>query len=329
MIRRRDLTTAALLGLGAAGGLPRPARAQAAWPAGRPIEVVVPYPPGGGVDLMARLLTKHLSARLPGASFVVINRVGAGGQLGNEAIFNARPDGYTMGAVATLSFTTNALERPVRWRPADFTYLANVVDDPGAFWVRADSPLRSVADLRTAAGRGNEAVSVGTAAGTLSDDHFLLLAFQAAAGVRALHVPYNGTALVVRDLLGGQVDVAAYNLSEGLAMLREGRTRCLGQASPARWSEMADVPTFREQGLDVLGGSMRGFVAPPGLPPEIAAQLIAAFEAILADPAFLADAAQLAVPLRPVLGEAYRTAVQAEEATVRALHARVPRAERQ
>ncbi|WP_426955681.1 Bug family tripartite tricarboxylate transporter substrate binding protein [Muricoccus radiodurans] len=324
MMRRRDLSAAALLGLGSAAALPRPALAQPAWPAGRPIEVIVPYPASGGVDLMARLLTKHLPARLPGTTFVVSNRVGAGGQIGNEAIFNARPDGYTLGAVATLSFITNALERPVRWRTGDFTYIANVVDDPGALWVRADSPLRSASDLRAAAARRAEAVSVGTAAGTLSDDHFLLLAFEAAAEVKALHVPYNGTALVIRDLLGGQVDVASYNLSEGLALLREGRTRCLGQAAPARWSEMADVPTFREQGLDVLGGSIRGFVAPPGLPAEMTARLVTAFGATLSDPAFLAEAAQLAVPLRPLLGDAYKTTVLGEESTVRALHARVP-----
>ncbi|MBP0447361.1 tripartite tricarboxylate transporter substrate binding protein [Roseomonas sp. SSH11] len=320
MPTRRALTGAIL----AAATLGRPALAQSSWPAGRPIELIVPYPPAGGIDVMARLLTKYLPNRLPGASFVVTNRVGAGGQIGNEAVFNARPDGYTLGAVATLSFITKALERPVRWKTEEFTYLANVVDDPGAFWVRADSPLRSIADLREAAARRAEAVSVGTAAGTSSDDHLLLLAFEAAAGVKALHVPYNGTAIAIRDLLGGQLDVASYNVSEGLSLFREGRTRCLGQAAPARWTAMAEVPTFREQGLDVLGGSARGFVGPPGLPAEVTQALVAAFGAILADPAFLAEAERLNLPLRPLLGAAYRDTVEQEAAAARRLYERAP-----
>ncbi|WP_043838128.1 Bug family tripartite tricarboxylate transporter substrate binding protein [Muricoccus aerilatus] len=319
MPTRRALTGAAL-----SAALTRPALAQAAWPAGRPIEVIVPYPPSGGIDLMARLLTRHLPAVLPSVNFVVTNRVGAGGQIGNEAIFAARPDGYTLGAVATLGFISKALERPMRWRTEDYTYLANVVDDPGGLWVRTDSPLRSAADLREAASKRAEAVSVGTAAGTSSDDHLLLLAFEAAAGVKALHVPYNGTAIAIRDLLGGQLDVASYNLSEGITLLREGRTRCLGQAATERWSAMAEVPTFREQGLDVLGGSARGFVGPPGLPPEIAVRLIEAFRAVLSDPAFLGEAERLNLPLRPLLGDAYKAAVMAEAESARRLYERSP-----
>ncbi|TPG59520.1 tripartite tricarboxylate transporter substrate binding protein [Roseomonas nepalensis] len=319
MTTRRGIAGALL-----SAGLARPALAQPAWPAGRPVEVIVPYPPSGGIDLMARLLTRHLPGALAGVTFVVTNRVGAGGQIGNEAIFAARPDGYTLGAVATLGFITKALERPMRWRTEDYTYLANAVDDPGALWVRADSPLRDAADLRAAALRRAEAVSVGTAAGTSSDDHLLLLAFEAATGAKALHVPYNGTAIAIRDLLGGQLDVASYNLGEGLALLREGRTRCLGQAAPARWAAMAEVPTFREQGMDVLGGSARGFVGPPGLPPEIAAQLIAAFRTVLAEPGFLAEAERLNLPLRPLFGEEYKAAVMAEAASARALYERSP-----
>jgi tripartite-type tricarboxylate transporter receptor subunit TctC len=320
MITRRALAGAALAGAAFA----RPALAQATWPAGRAVEVIVPYPPSGGIDIVARLLTKYLPQQLPGATFVVTNRVGAGGQIGNEAVFNARPDGYTLGTVATLSFITKALERPVRWKTEEFTYIANVVDDPGAFWVRADSPLRTIADFREAAAKRAEAVSVGTAAGTSSDDHLLLLAFEAAAGVKALHVPYNGTAIAIRDLLGGQLDVASYNVSEGLSLFREGRTRCLGQAAPERWSAMADVPTIREQGLDVLGGSARGFVAPPGLPAEITARLVNAFRTILADPAFLAEAERLNLPMRPLIGDAYKSAVMTEAAAAKALYERSP-----
>lgn len=308
----------------AQNGQTSPAPASSGWPGARPIEIIVPYPPAGGIDIMARLAVKHLPNHLPGARFIVTNRAGAGGQTGNEAIFAARPDGHTLGAIATLSFSSIPLERPARWKVDEFTYLAQIVEDPGALWVRADSPLRSLADLRDAARRAREAVSVGSAAGIGSDDHQLLLAFEEAAGVRALHAPYNGTAPVIRDLLGGQIDVASYNLGEGIALLREGRTRCLGAAAPERWSTLPEVPTFHEQGFPVVSGSARGFVAPPGLPDEVAAALVAAFRATLADPAFLEEAARLNLPMRPLTGAEYRANALREAEAVRELFRRRP-----
>ncbi|WP_424137854.1 Bug family tripartite tricarboxylate transporter substrate binding protein [Roseomonas chloroacetimidivorans] len=320
MITRRALAGSLLPGL----TLARPALAQPAWPGTRPIEMVVPYPAGGGIDIMARMVAKYLPDRLGGATIIVNNRVGAGGQIGNEAIFAARPDGHTIGAVAPLSFITKPLERSVRWRVEDFTYLAKVVEDPCAFWVRADSPLKSMVDTRAAAARGAERLSVGNSTGAGSDDHIILLTFEAATGVKCLHVPYNGTAQTTRDLLGGQLDVASYNLSEGLALLREGRTRCLGQASVDRWASAPEVPTFREQGMDILFGAARGFVGPPGLPAAITARLVAAFGAVLSDAAFVAEAERLGLPLRPMLGDDFRASVMTEAASTRQIYERTP-----
>lgn len=311
-------------GLIAGLALTIPALAQEPWPGSRPVEIIVPYPPAGGIDVMARLIGQLLPAHLPGLKIVVQNRVGAGGQTGNEAIFAARPDGHTLGAIATLSFSSIPLDRQARWDLARFTYIAQVVDDPGAFWVRADSPLKTLADLKAAAAKGAEAVSVGSAAGIGSDDHQLLLAFEEATGVRALHSPYNGTAIAIRDLLGGQIDVASYNLSEGIALFRDGRTRCLGAAAPERWSAMPDVPTFREQGIDVIGGSARGFVGPPDMPAAITGSLVAAFRALLASPEFAAEAARLNLPLRPLLGDAFRAATLQEAEAVRELFRKRP-----
>ncbi len=313
-----------MAGILATGMAPRLASAEAAWPAARPIEIIVPYPPGGGIDIMARLVTRYLPEHLPGARFVVTNRAGAGGQLGNEAIFAARPDGHTLGAIGSLSLSSIPLERTARWTLESFGFLANVVDDACALWVRSDSPLKNLADFKAAAIAKPEALSVGTAAGIGSDDHQLLLSFEDASGIRALHSPYNGTALAIRDLLGGQIDVASYNVSEGLSLMTEGRTRCLGQASATRWSAMPDVPTFREQGFEVIGGSARGFVAPPGLPAEILGKLESAFRALLASAEFRAEAERLNLPLNPLIGADYRNAVAKEAATVKALYARHP-----
>ncbi len=304
--------------------LPALAAAQGAWPGERPIEVYIPFPPGGGVDAMTRFAIYHAGQRLPGARFAFINRVGAGGQLGMEAIFNGAADGHVLGGIGSLNVSTLPLERAVRWEAERFTYIANIVDDSCALWVLGNSPLRSLADLVGALRARPESVSVGSAAGVGSDDHLVLLALEEAANVRALHAPYNGTAQVQRDLLSGAVDVASFNIGEGVALLREGRLRCLGMAAPARWRLTPDVPTFREQGFDVLLGSARGIVGPPGIPAPIVARLREAFAQVFADPRFVEDAERVALPLRPMLGEDYRAMVLAEGEAVRALFARRP-----
>ena len=140
----------ATLGLAALPLLAQGARAQAAWPAARPIEVHVGFSAGGGVDVMARAVAPFLSNLLPGARFVVVNRPGAGGQLGHEAAANAAADGYALGATTMPGLVSHPIERNVRYRVTDLTYLANVVDDPCALFVRPESPYRTLADLTKA-----------------------------------------------------------------------------------------------------------------------------------------------------------------------------------
>jgi tripartite-type tricarboxylate transporter receptor subunit TctC len=113
-------------------------------------------------------------------------------------------------------------------------------------------------------------------------------------------------------------------MSEGLPLMREGRIRCLAQGGPQRWAPTGSVPTFREQGFDVLGGSARGIAGPPGMPAEIVAQLREAFRAALADPAMIADAERTGMPLRPLVGDEYKAMMQADYAALRALWARRP-----
>jgi len=317
------MTTRRLLLGAVAAGLAAPRIAQAAWPADRAIEVIVPFPPGGGVDNMVRPIVHFVTPRLPGARFAIVNRPGAAGQLGFEALFNAAPDGYTLGALTNTAMHAIAVERRPRYRPEDFTYIANVVDDPGGFWVRADSPWRTLDDLRAAARAKPEEIGVGTA-GIGSDDHLLQLGFEEAAGVRLLHVPYNGTAPVLRDVLGGTLPIGSLNMSEGLPLLREGRIRCLGQGGPQRWAPTGTVPTFREQGYDVLGGSARGIGAPPGLPDEIRIRLETAFREAMADPAFIADAERTGMPMRPLVGADYRAMMREDHAAIEALWRKRP-----
>lgn len=315
MLRRALLAGGALLAA--------PRLARAAWPADRAIEVVVPFPPGGGVDIMARLITNTVQQHLRGSRFVVINRPGAAGQVGWESVFNARPDGYTITALTNTAMLAISIERTPRYRPEEWTYLANVVDDPSGYWVRPDSPWRTLDDLRAAALRDPEGIAIGTA-GIGSDDHLLTLAFEDLTGARLEHVPYTGTAPVQRDLLGGTLRLAGFNMSEGIALLREGRVRCLGQAGPTRWAPTGEVPTFREQGYDLVGSAARGIGGPPGLPEEIRIGFENAFRAALNDPAVIADAQRTNTPLRPLIGAEYRRMMLDEHAALTRLWQRRP-----
>jgi tripartite-type tricarboxylate transporter receptor subunit TctC len=262
------------------------------------------------------VVAQHLGG---GARTVVTNRSGAGGQLGFEAIFNAVPDGYTVGAVTAPVLQSIPIERPARYRALEFSFLANIVDDANCFFVQAGSPLRALDDLAAAARAQPGTLTYGTT-GVGSDDHIAMLAFEAMAGIPPLvHVPYTGGAPVMQALLGGHIALAVGNNSDGLGLIREGRIRYLGQAIPERWAPLRDVPTFREQGFDLVASASRGIVAPPGLPAPIRERLEGAFAAALADPGFLRDAERLSLPLRPLVGEAYRGMIAEMDDSLRRL----------
>jgi tripartite-type tricarboxylate transporter receptor subunit TctC len=307
----------------AAASLASPALAQTRWPAGRPIEIVVPFAPGGGMDAMARTVAPFLAARLPGARVVVTNRAGAGGQVGTEAVANAVPDGFTLGACATPTVLSQPIERPVRWNPAELTYLAQVVEDPCGLFVRADSALRGLPDVLAAARRRPGDVAYGTA-GIGGDDHIAALLLEEAAGVRLNHVPFNGTSQLLVPLLGGQLEVGAFNISEALPLLRERAIRGLALAAEARDPAAPDLPTYREAGVDLVFSAGRGIFGPPGLPADIRSALEQAFAATFADPAWTQAAERAGLPLKTLVGSAYREAALGGEAALRALWSRRP-----
>ncbi|MFC4166104.1 Bug family tripartite tricarboxylate transporter substrate binding protein [Teichococcus aestuarii] len=317
------ITRRSLAALGVAALAVRPASA-AAWPTERPIVVYVPFPPGGGVDQMARVILPHVQRHLPGSTFVVENRPGAGSQIGMEATFNTKPDGYVLGAVTSPAMMTIPFERPVRYKVDEFTYIANVVDDPGGLWVKADSPIKSLADLLERAKKDPGGLSFGTT-GIGSDDHLVMLEVeQAVPGVSFSHVPFNGAAPLQTAVLGGHLDLGCFNVSEGGPGYRDGRFRCLAQAGAQRDPSMPDVPTLTEQGVKVVAGAQRGVVAPPGLPPEIRDKLVTAFRAALSDPQFLADAERVVLPVKGMVGDEYRKTVLGLDARLKEMWARKP-----
>ncbi|MBR0651197.1 tripartite tricarboxylate transporter substrate binding protein [Roseomonas terrae] len=315
---------AALGTIAATGALALPRIAHAAWPADRPIEVVVPYPPGGGVDTMARMVLPAVQNRLPGARFIVTNRAGAGGQLGWEVVYNAPADGFMLAATSVPAMVTYPMERTTRYKAMDFTFIANVVDDPGGLFVSPNSPLRTLEDLVAAAKARPGAISYGTT-GIGSDDHLLVLGLEDKLSLPPMtHVPFNGMAPLSTALVGGHLQVGAFNMSEGLALLRDNRIRCLGQAAAARWSGTPEVPTFKEQGVDLISGATRGIVGPPNMPAEITARLETAFRQALADTDFVREAERMGLPLAPRIGADFRNDIAALEVELRGLWQRRP-----
>lgn len=322
LTKRRSLLAATAAGL----ALPalRPARAQGSeWPRERPIQVIVPFPPGGGVDQMARLVMPHVQAQLPELRFVVDNRPGAASQLGLEALYASRPDGYAIGAVVMPTLLSMPLERPVRYDAKKFTYIANVVDDPGGLWVQNSSPIRSLEAMLQKARAEKGVIAIGTT-GVGSDDHLMITDLAQKTGAEFNHVPFNGFAPLQTALLGGHLDIGCFNMSEGLPGLRDGRLRCLGLASATRLPVVKDTPTFNDQGIEMLAGSQRGIIAPPGVPEEIRDRLVAAFAAALASPGFKADAEKVDMPISAKTGAAYRDSVFATESHLQGMWNRKP-----
>lgn len=317
--RRRFVRLAAGAALiAAAGGAVGTARAQD-YPA-RPINLIVSYGPGGGTDLVARVMAPFLQKYLGNDShIVVLNRPGAGGAIGFGELARAQPDGYTIGFINTPNLLTIPIERKSSFSWKSFDLLGNVVDDPGAFAVLEDSPVKTLADLTAYARRKPGSATVGTT-GTGSDDHLAMLQFERASGTKLTHVPYKGAGEVRGAVSSGEIMVGAINVGEVLQYKKGGTPlRFLGQMGNTRSAALPDVPTFREQGYDIELASLRGLAAPKGLPADVRGKLVTAVASTMKDPEFQAKAREMFAPLRYLPPEAYARELESGEARFRTL----------
>lgn len=316
-----------LRGLALAAAVVAPGLASAAYPE-QPIKMVVAYGAGGGTDITARLIAPYIQKYLGNnASIVVLNRPGAGGGIGFAEVANAAPDGYTIGFVNTPNVLTIPIERKVNFHWEKFDLLGNVIDDPGNFSVHADSPYKNLADLVAYAKANPGAVTYGTT-GIGSDDHLATLMFERAAGVKMTHVPFKGAAEVHNAIASKQITVAAMNIGEALQYAKGGTPlRNLGQMSTSRTNLAPTLPTFKEQGFNIVMASLRGIAAPKGLPPAIREQLVNAVQKAAADPEFQQKAAGYFAPLRYLPPAKYDAELKEAEVGFRQLWKDMPWAE--
>ncbi|MES2710205.1 MAG: tripartite tricarboxylate transporter substrate-binding protein [Pseudomonadota bacterium] len=264
----------------AATPLARPAIAQAPWP-NRPIRLIVPFPPGGSNDVVARPLADRLQPLL-GQAVIIENRGGAGGAIGAAAVAQAPADGYTL-MVTSSSFATSSIVQRTPYRmPEDFTPIATLAKAPFFILVSPDFPARTVPEL-IAAARANPGGIDYASSGPGGINHFITEYFCLRAGIRMNHVPYRGTAQAVTDLVAGHVKVLITTVASANAVAREGRVRVLAYTAPGRTEGSPPAPLVREMGLDYETDIWWGLFAPKGLPEPIVARLNAAANAAVVE----------------------------------------------
>lgn len=250
--------------------LPGPARVagQEKYPA-RPIELVVPYAPGGGTDIMFRHIVKVIEThKLVPVPITIVNKTGGSGAVGKAHLIRSKPDGYVLGAVDPNNVTQQLLGEASWDYRKDFTYIAKMVDDVNLLIVRKESPLKSLPELVAEAKRRGKKFSIaGTA--TASQDHIASLDLNKAIGVETNYLPVKSGGEVMTTLLGGHVDAAWANPVECVGQLEAGTVRALGVADVRRLDLLPKIPTFKEQGVDMTSYLWRGIGGPGGLPREV------------------------------------------------------------
>jgi tripartite-type tricarboxylate transporter receptor subunit TctC len=295
----------------------------------RPIQMIVAYNAGGGTDVAARTLVPYIEKYLgDGASISVLNKPGAGGEVGFTALATSEADGYTIGFINTPVLLTVPIERQARYTLESFTPIGNVVDDPGVFAVSAEGDIKTLDDLVAAAKERPGELTYATT-GIGSDDHLAMLKFQRLTDTQLQHVPFEGSAPARAALLGGHVDVGVINAGEAIPYSEEGQVTLLGQMGEERWEGAPDVPTFKEQGYDVVSGSARGIAAPAGTPQEHVDALAAAIEKAIQDPEFRQKAEEQALPLSYLGPQEYQQMLEESQKEAQQIWAENPWVEKQ
>jgi tripartite-type tricarboxylate transporter receptor subunit TctC len=267
--------------------MPLLAQAQSPWPDAKPITMIVPFPPGGVADTVARPVAEALARELK-QQVVVENRAGAGGATGIGAAARAAADGYTillaLSSISILPEADKLLERKPAFTLNQFKPIARFTADPTVLVVRADAPWKTleqfVADLKTQPGRYNYGSS-----GNYGTMHVPMEMFKASAGFRMTHIPYTGAGPAVLALLGGQVDAVATGPSTVVQQIKAGKLRALAHWGDKPLSSLPEVPSLTQTGYATTFAQWSALFVPAGTADDIVAKLRAAAKNAAADPA--------------------------------------------
>jgi tripartite-type tricarboxylate transporter receptor subunit TctC len=292
-----------ILGMGLAATAPD---ILAAYPT-KPVTLLVAYAAGGETDIGARILAAIAEKDL-GKPIIVINKGGAGGQVGWTELARQKPDGYTVGFVNLPGFNSIILdpERKATFGLDDFVPIINQVVDPVCFYVKSESPYRTFKDLITDANEKPGKITV-TTTGILSNEHLAILMLQEAAGVKFRIVHFDGSAHINTALLGGQVEVGVDNVGGAwTSRVKAGQVRPLIVLDKERSKFYPNIPTSVEEGYPgVLMSSGRGIVGPKGIPEPILKKLQAVFKKAMETPEHLEKMDKAALAVKIMVGEEY------------------------
>ncbi|MGE0221760.1 MAG: tripartite tricarboxylate transporter substrate binding protein [Acetobacteraceae bacterium] len=260
---------------------------------------------------MAAVLEKDI-----GQPVVIVNKPGAGSQLGLTELARARPDGYTIGFITMPGVNTISLdpERKAAFTIDSFALIINQVFDAGVIWVRADSPFRTLADLVDAARTQPSKVTACTT-GPLSDDHLAIMMLEEAADIRFRVVHFDGAAQQFTAILGGHVDVAFDNVGSVRKRVMSGEVRALAVLDKQRSTLMPEIPTAAELGYPtIISSSTRGLAAPRGTPPAVVEYLTAALRKAMENPEHVRRMQDVGLEVRIMTGADYAAYLQNQHA---------------
>ncbi len=254
------------------------------WPS-RPIKIIVPFAPGGAVDIVARILQDEMAKAL-GTTAVVENRGGGAGVPGAEALVRAAPDGYTISLVSSNHLSNAVLQSNLSFDVInDITPISMVVINTVLVLVPQESPFKTLADLVTAAKAKPGSLSYASA-GSGTAMNFAGELLKSRANINLIHVPYRGAGPALNDLLGSQVPIAIIGIGPATPFIQAGKIRPLAITTEKRSKNLPNVPTVAEAGYPGYRfGEWFAFVAPKGLPPDIAKRIHTAFITAIETPA--------------------------------------------
>jgi tripartite-type tricarboxylate transporter receptor subunit TctC len=299
LVRRRTLFAAS-----AATAMAGPAMAQN-YPR-RAIQLIVAFPAGGSTDVGARILAAAAEKDF-GQPVTVVNKAGAGGQIGFTEAARARPDGYTLCFLNLPGINTITLdpERKAAFTIDSFIPVVNQVLDPGLVWVKGDSPYKTLAELIDAAKKNPGKISACTT-GILSDDHLAILMMQEATGAEFRIVHFDGGAQQITGVLGGHVDCAFDNVGGVFKRVQSGECRGLCVTDNERSKFLPNVPTTKELGFPtVISSSTRGVGAPKGTPPAVIKVIETNFLKAINSPEMKEKMDAVGLALKPMVGTEY------------------------
>jgi tripartite-type tricarboxylate transporter receptor subunit TctC len=259
------------------------ALAHAAYP-DRPINLVVPFPPGGGTDATARLIADAISPLL-GQNVVVVNRAGAAGSIGAQSVVDAKPDGYTLFFTTTGALVINPhLYKKLRYSVQDFTPIAPVGESANVLVVNPNVKANSVNDLIQLARANPGKLTYGTS-GAGSSSHLAGVLLESLTGLQLTHVPYKGSAPAITDLVSGRIDLMIDNIPSYVELAKAGKVRPLGVSGKKPSSLFPGIPTIAQAGVPGYEVTIwYGLLGPAGIPTEVIEKISGAVRVVLGRP---------------------------------------------